>query len=163
KVQLEAAALLRLLFPDERPFSPSELETFAACGFRYFGQRILQLDERDPDRTRLHYGSLLHRVLQTFYGSMRETASDAGPMAAVQRDQRARLLELFEAECRQLDDDTLPPELDTLFRAANGVLDLFFEVMEQIEGEAKLGNLLTEYELPKVLLGKDRDGRAVHL
>src|SRR5262249_9678647 len=48
-VSVEAAAVMRLLFPADRPFSPSELETYAACGFRYFGDRILRLKEHDPD------------------------------------------------------------------------------------------------------------------
>src|SRR5438132_10318614 len=63
RIQIDAEPLLGTLFSGERVFSPSELETYAACPFRYFGERVLGLQERDSDRTRWDYGSLVHRVL----------------------------------------------------------------------------------------------------
>jgi hypothetical protein len=66
RVRVEAPALLRLLYPDEIPFSPSDLETYAACPFRYFALHLLRLKELDTDQSRTQYGSLIHHVLESF-------------------------------------------------------------------------------------------------
>src|SRR5262249_12829141 len=82
-VTIEAPALLRLLFPASEAFSLSQLEAYAACPFRYFGGHVLRLEERDPDETRIHYGKLIHRVLQNLYEGLWQAPADerAGPLA----------------------------------------------------------------------------------
>ncbi len=55
----------------DRAVSPSRLETWAACGFRYFLKYILEVTDRDdPERTdeisALDRGSLIHMVLERF-------------------------------------------------------------------------------------------------
>lgn len=169
QVQVHSPALLRLVFPDDRPFSLSELETYAACPFRYFGNRALRLEERDPDQTRIQYGWLVHRVLQKFYVRLHQECGspDGQPLPARAAEHRPRLLELFEEEWRQLDDGTLPPDLKNLFGWEGGILDLLLETLGLIETE--YGNYRNEYVLQAapekrgVLLGQDPEGRAVYL
>lgn len=168
RIGAEAEPLLQALFPGSHNFSPSELETYAACPFRYFGSRILKLEERDTDRTRWHYGSLVHRVFQAFYTEMRQHlgASDGEPLPAVDLRHRQRLRELFDGEWEQLDDGTLPPDLKNLFACEEGVLHLFFDAIACIEAEH--GNLLNEFVLQHdngaaVLLGEDVKNRPVLL
>jgi PD-(D/E)XK nuclease superfamily/Exodeoxyribonuclease V, gamma subunit len=167
-IRIEAGALLQTLFPDTRAFSPSELETYAACPFRYFGSRVLKLEERDPNRMRGYYGSLVHRVFQTFYTEMRQLLAigDDDPLPAIDRRYGIRLIQLFEAEWDQLEDGTLPPDLKNLFACDEGVLHLFIDAMAMIEAEH--GNLLNEFVLQNaegtpVLLGHDKHDRPVLL
>ncbi|MEM7093165.1 MAG: PD-(D/E)XK nuclease family protein [Actinomycetota bacterium] len=56
---------------DERPQTASRLETWAACGFRYFLAHVLGIGDRDdPERTfelsALDRGSAVHEILETF-------------------------------------------------------------------------------------------------
>jgi RecB family exonuclease/superfamily I DNA/RNA helicase len=161
-VHVNAPALLAVLFAERRSFSPSELEVYAACPFRYFGTRVLGLRERETDPTRLDYGSLVHRVFQRFYQE-RRPRDHQGPLPPLTPAERGRLVALFEEEWQALDDGTLPPDLQTLFRVPNGVLDLFFQTMTAVEAEAGFGNRHVELELRDVPLGKDESGRDVYL
>ena len=78
-----------------RPVSPSRLETWAACGLRYFMRYVLDVSDRDdPERTdelsALDRGSLIHRVLERFI----DASIDAGPPGPAEpwgEDARARL------------------------------------------------------------------------
>ena len=167
-IAIDAPALLRVLFPDDRPFNPSELETYAACPFRFFGSRILRLDERDTDETRTHYGSLIHNVFQQFYEELRHACSGPAnhPLPPITRGHFPRLLQIFEDEWAKLAAGALPPDLQTLFHQDQGVLDLFFEAIQTIEKE--YGNYLNEFVLrtadgKPVLLGMDQCGRPVSL
>ncbi len=121
--------MLQALFPDDHQFSPSQLETYAACPFRFFGSRVLHLEERETDPTRMHYGSLVHRVLQKFYQKMREKTGtpDDQPLPATQQSDRPRLIQLFESEKSQLDEGLLPPDMENLFVVSGGVIDLLLE------------------------------------
>lgn len=73
--------------------SPTALETFAACPFRYFAERVLRLRELDePEReestSALEEGLIYHGVLERFYkglkGRMPETLE--GARAAFERE-----------------------------------------------------------------------------
>ena len=82
--------------------SPTRLETWAACGYRYFLQYVLGLDELEvPERIvelqPLDRGSAFHHVLEAF---LREAIA-AGPPApgeAWRPEQRGRLHQLADAE-----------------------------------------------------------------
>jgi len=83
----------------ERPLSPTRLQTWAACGYRYFLAHVLRLSDRDdPDRlvdiSPLDRGSGVHLVLETF---LRELL-DADEMPAWDQPwsatHRARVAEL---------------------------------------------------------------------
>lgn len=72
-----------------RPFSVSELETYSACPYKYFAERMLRLNERnkyDSTLTSIERGNLLHLIMYRFYrriqdemlaaGEINETVSD---------------------------------------------------------------------------------------
>lgn len=88
----------------ERPLSPSRLQTWASCGFRYFLNYVLEVADRDdPERTdelsALDRGSLIHVTLERFIGR----AIDTGPPAPDQpwsEDDVALLHEIADEECR---------------------------------------------------------------
>ena len=51
-------------------YSVTELETYAKCPFQYFASNVLRLrveEEEEEELSSLERGSLLHRVLRTFY------------------------------------------------------------------------------------------------
>ena len=65
-----AAGLATRLDGGNRRFSASELETYAACPFRYLGERVLAIreaEELEPDLDVREVGSALHRILAAFY------------------------------------------------------------------------------------------------
>jgi ATP-dependent helicase/DNAse subunit B len=164
-VTLDWPEIMQALFPDDHQFSPSQLETYAACPFRFFGSRVLHLEERESDPTRMQYGSLVHRVVQRFYEEKRKSiqAPPGQPLPAAQPSDRARLIQSFDQEKSQLDEGLLPPDLEKLFVIQGGVIDLLMEVLTIVErGEADFGNISTELGL-KVLLGHDATGRPVML
>lgn len=162
QVRIEAPALLRARISERHAFSASELEHYAACPFRYFATRLLRLEEREADPSRLHYGSLIHRVLHRFYEKRRASQPPNQPLPPVSRAERQSLLDLFQEETDQLPDGLLPPELEWLVQCENGILDHFLSLIESLEGpERNFGNLRTEYEISRVLIGCDSVGRQV--
>lgn len=89
----------------DRALSPSRLETWAACGFRYFLSYILEISDRDdPERNEelsaLDRGSLIHRALERFVGE-----SIAGepplPSTAWSNESAHRLHEIADELCTE--------------------------------------------------------------
>jgi len=83
-----------------RTLSPSRLETWATCGFRYYLAHVLGLDERtDPERIveigPLDRGSALHAVLERFVAEAL-AAGVPDPGQAWSPAQRARALEIAD-------------------------------------------------------------------
>jgi len=64
---------------DREPYSPSRLETYAACGFKYYMRRALGIEApdrltREPDAS--DRGSYIHDVLEHYYLSLQTGDSD---------------------------------------------------------------------------------------
>jgi ATP-dependent helicase/nuclease subunit B len=96
-----AVTALAERFGDGTIFSPTALETYADCPFRFYLERVLglaPLPEADPDLTAQERGSLIHRITHRFYSSW--TGDGNGPVtetgypAALQR-----LLAVGREEC----------------------------------------------------------------
>ena len=70
---LTAATLherLRARFGPRRVYSPSQLNTYGQCPFRFFAQRVLRLEKREEaslDLVALDRGYLLHAILHDFF------------------------------------------------------------------------------------------------
>lgn len=62
--------LERLRDSQKGPFSPSRLQEFATCPFRYFASNVLKLEPRRKPINVLELGTVLHAVLERFYGEM---------------------------------------------------------------------------------------------
>lgn len=61
---------LRARFGPRRVYSPSQLNTYGQCPFRFFCQRLLRLEPREEaslDLVALDRGYLLHTILQDFF------------------------------------------------------------------------------------------------
>jgi ATP-dependent helicase/nuclease subunit B len=78
------------------PYSPSRLETYATCGFKYYMERVL--DIKDPDYIGLEpdarvRGGFVHDVLEHYY---RELQASPGEPVVVNSDRAAREAHLLE-------------------------------------------------------------------
>jgi RecB family exonuclease len=87
------------------PVSPSRLETWAACPFRYFLQSVLRLGERDdPERvveiSAADRGTLVHAVLERFLAEVleRPAASQPAPAEPWSEADRDRVAAIAEEE-----------------------------------------------------------------
>jgi len=106
-----------------RVYSVSQLETYAACPFRFFSQTILRLREMPQFEEGLsprEKGAIVHAVLYEFFRSRRERALP---------EVRALSAEDFEAACQ---------ELLALAREKLGSLDIA-DVFWEIDRELLLG------------------------
>ena len=85
------------------PMSPSRLETWAGCPFRYFLQSVLRLGEReDPERiveiSAAERGTLVHAVLERFITEVLDRPVPPGPAEPWTSADRARVVEIAEEE-----------------------------------------------------------------
>ncbi|HEX6312390.1 MAG TPA: PD-(D/E)XK nuclease family protein [Acidimicrobiia bacterium] len=85
----------------ERPLSPTALEDWAHCPFRYLLGRVLHLREVErPEETEtispLERGSLVHAVLEEFVDRVAPRTSPQQPWTSAER---ARLTEIAERRC----------------------------------------------------------------
>ena len=65
----------------ERIYSVNQLETYGECPFRYFSDRVLNLnptEEEETGLTNMERGSLAHRILFEFYNHRRDAAPISG-------------------------------------------------------------------------------------
>ena len=70
----EAVAALTRRFGDDAVYSPTALETYADCPFRFYLGDVLSLEplaSPDPDLTARERGSLVHRIAHRFYAGWR--------------------------------------------------------------------------------------------
>lgn len=87
---------------DLAPFSPTRLEDFATCPFRYFlrhelGCETVEEPERRSEISPLDRGSLVHGVLERFVGELIDRSTAGAPLPAA--DEAARLRDIALEEC----------------------------------------------------------------
>ncbi len=87
----------------DRALSPSRLESWADCGFRYFLNYVLDVADRDdPERTdelsALDRGSLIHVTLERFIREALD-GTPPGPDESWSEAAQARLHEIADEEC----------------------------------------------------------------
>jgi RecB family exonuclease len=154
--------LLAHRFGEDFHFSPSQMETYAACPFRYFGRYVLDLKEREPEPGNQDYGQLIHRVFQLFYARLRqeEKLPDTEPLEPLGERNHLDLEKIFQSEWDELAEGLIDPDRSAVFLQSQGVLDLFLETMRTVE--ARFGNLATEKPL-RVRIGQDQNSRSVYL
>jgi ATP-dependent helicase/nuclease subunit B len=93
-----------------RAISPSRLETFAACPFRFFLKYVLRLEPLEEPETleridALHRGSLIHEILELFLQDLRTRGERPSPE---QRDRHlSRLDEIARAACERMESTGL--------------------------------------------------------
>ena len=99
QVDAEVFSLPRI---DDQAFSPSQLQSWATCGFKYFLKYVLEIADRDdPERTdelsALDRGSLIHIALEEFIRG--ELDSPPRPNEQWSEAARARLHKIVDDEC----------------------------------------------------------------
>lgn len=126
----EAAGLLAP--SQERPTSPTALQDWAVCPFRYFLGHVLRVAETEkPEETLTitarERGRLLHRALEMFIG---EAAARTSPDAPWTREERSRLQEIGRLLCDEAEEAGLTGkpllwrlEHDRILRDLAGFLD----------------------------------------
>ena len=95
----QAAAL-----DESRVYSPTSLETFATCGFRYFLKDVVRVKttERPEDLNRISgadRGNVIHDSLERFLSEVHANGRSPGPGEKWTRADRDRLLEIGGEEC----------------------------------------------------------------
>ena len=93
----------------ERTYSVSQLETYGECPFRYFSNRVLNLnptEEEETGLTSMEKGSLAHKILFEFYDRRRDAppisgCEDADFREAVEDLQRTARNHLDAAEAQR--------------------------------------------------------------
>ena len=142
----------------ERPISPTALETFADCPFRYLLKHVLHVGEaerpEDADTiSAAEIGNVMHRVLEDFLKAGRDRPD---PTAEWSAEERTRLREIAERRCAEAEDQGL-----TGRRAAWAAerarilrdLDLFLE--QELRQRRESGFIFDRAELA---FGTSRDG-----
>ncbi len=74
--------------PEGRTFSPTRVERYLACPFKYFADRVLELEEEREELSRvspLERGTWLHEILQEFYKNWRGPINDENIDLALER------------------------------------------------------------------------------
>lgn len=103
--QLSAETVATLHGPaDREPYSPSRLETYATCGFKYYVDRVLGIDEPEelglePDAR--ERGGFVHDVLEHYYADLQERPGDP---VDIRGDRDAREAHLLAVALRSLDE-----------------------------------------------------------
>ncbi len=120
----------------ERTYSVSQLETYGECPFRYFSNRVLNLnitEEEETGLTSMKKGSLVHKILFEFYDCRRNES----PIAACEDAEFEGAVNLL----RQIARDHL--EADETQRPLNRADKLFWdiEVERLIGGYGRTGIL----------------------
>ncbi len=67
KAKIEDPKILEWFAKQTGPFSPTRLELFATCPFKYFAARVLNLQEEREALDPVFLGGILHKVLEEFY------------------------------------------------------------------------------------------------
>ncbi len=71
-----ALPLLELRYPEDRLFSATALEKYAACPFQHFVTKTLGLEEMHREDTALRTGLFVHQVLEDFFKQWKEQNSE---------------------------------------------------------------------------------------
>ncbi len=99
-----AVAALTRRFGDGAIYSPTALETYADCPFRFYTGDVLSLEplaSPDPDLTAREQGSLVHRIAHRFYADWRQ--DECGPITDEnQAEALRRILTIGREEAEQV-------------------------------------------------------------
>ncbi len=102
----------------DTPFSPSQLETYAQCGFKYYMSYLLGIEDDEEitlELNALDSGNYIHDVFEGFYNEW--TSQKDGPVTEATLEDAQRLL--YEVAVESLDelDATETTFHDTWFRS----------------------------------------------
>ncbi|MCY2940344.1 MAG: exodeoxyribonuclease V subunit gamma [Planctomycetota bacterium] len=155
------AQILQRSFPGTKPFSPSSLEAYSKCAFRFFANNLMRLLPFEDNEATL-LGKLVHKALFTVYNNKRESLNlpANSPLPALDKKIDRVLLEI---ECRRLWQDAneefagmIRIHRLNLLLVPNGVLDVLLEWLENYE--EKFGFITGERDFAGTEIGFDTNG-----
>ncbi len=103
-----------------RAYSPTALQNFAACPYRFFLQAVLhlrprdelvQLEQLDP----MTRGGIFHEIQFRLFGALRE--ADLLPLAAARLDEALAVLDIVLGEAERDYRDRLAPPIERVWQA----------------------------------------------
>lgn len=158
--------ILQRTFPASKPFSPSSLESYSKCAFRFFADKIMRiLPFEDNEATLL--GKLVHKALFNVYKGKQDVLNLEANAPLPPLDKKTDRI-LLEAECRRLWQDAndefagmIRVHRLNLLLVPNGVLDLLLEWLSKYE--ENFGFIAGERNLPGTEIGLDSQGVPVLL
>ncbi len=150
----------------EKPFSPSALEQYTRCPFRFFVKNVLGIYESDTDETAMKQGSLVHKLFEEFMVGHRQGALGLVDLPADDQATRAKLLHLWN---QLLATDPQARFMDARSRervvAEKGIIDLYIQNLARyraagyshVASESPIGPEPFGIEDPVFLLGRIDD------
>jgi len=86
--------------------SPTQVERYASCPFRFYAKEILGLEEEDRDEGPINRGIYVHDVLERFYTELRDEVGSPVSLTGFDQDElEARLLRVAIDELQSIDDE----------------------------------------------------------
>lgn len=153
--------ILNRTYSADKAFSPTLLESYSACPFRFFAEKIMRLLPFEDNESTL-LGKLVHKALFNVY-SQKRIELKLGmnePLPALNADSDR---ELLVTECKNIWTNTnnefagmIPENRLNLLVIEDGVIDMLLEWMQTYE--VTFGFLVGEKSFEKIMLGKDSKG-----
>jgi len=86
--------------------SPTQVERYASCPFRFYAKEVLGLEDEDRDEGPINRGHYVHEVLERFYTELRDEVGAPVSLAGFDQDDlEARLLRVAIDELQSVDDE----------------------------------------------------------
>ena len=86
--------------------SPTQVERYASCPFRFYAKEVLGLEEEDRNEEPINRGHYVHNVLERFYTELRDEVGSPVSLAGLDQDDlEARLLRVAVAELQAANDE----------------------------------------------------------
>lgn len=143
----------RLGVPGESAHSPTQLELWAKCPFRYYLQHVLEVTVLDhPEEvltiSPLDRGLLVHNILERFIRSLQESGQLPGYGESWASDHRALLVEIAEGEFAKAEARGItgrPLLWDVAKSAMRDDLSLFLKKDSEIRAEMVTRPIVVEW------------------
>jgi ATP-dependent helicase/nuclease subunit B len=86
--------------------SPTQVERYANCPFRFYAKEILELEEEDQDEEPINRGNYVHDILERFYTELQdEVGSPVSLDTFDQEDLESRLLNIAKDELQTVENE----------------------------------------------------------
>jgi len=153
--------ILNRTYNGDKAFSPTLLESYSACPFRFFAEKIMRLLPFEDNESTL-LGKLVHKALFNVYSKKRieQNLGMNEPLPALNANSDR---ELLVTECKNIWTNTnnefagmIPENRLNLLVIEGGVIDMLLDWMQTYE--VTFGFLVGEKSFEKIMLGKDGNG-----